>query len=156
MRVGWRLWRRHSHRFSAGTGPWAFASTSWPEAARAGGRLAAAPASQAPARARNHINHQPAGTPQQTTCHTTAAASSASAQQQPAGQPAPGAAPDPNAALDWLVRDCGASPSRLKVERRYMGPEAGWGLVAAADVEPEEVLLSVPLTAALTSEVGRL
>jgi hypothetical protein len=60
--------------------------------------------------------------------------------------------PQPTVLLDWLVERCGATPACPKVERRYVSDEVGWCLVATADIEPEEVILSVPLTAAITSE----
>ncbi|KAL4421162.1 hypothetical protein ABPG77_000797 [Micractinium sp. CCAP 211/92] len=56
------------------------------------------------------------------------------------------------ALLDWLVRSQGAEPSCLKVERRWRDEAFGWCLVATTDIEPEEVILSVPLTAAITSD----
>lgn len=37
------------------------------------------------------------------------------------------------------------------MERQYQGPERGWGLVATADIPPDDVILSVPLPAAITS-----
>ena len=54
--------------------------------------------------------------------------------------------------LDWLVQQRGATPSSPKLERRFVDDAAGWCLVATEDIEGDEVVLSVPLTAAITSE----
>ncbi len=37
----------------------------------------------------------------------------------------------------------GATPTSLKVERRFAGEGLGWCLVATADIEPEEVRSAV-------------
>jgi hypothetical protein len=62
----------------------------------------------------------------------------------------------PEAGLDWLVSRCGAAPQHLKIDRIYLGEELGWGMVALEDVEPDEVLLSVPLPRAISSEASYL
>ena len=46
----------------------------------------------------------------------------------------------------------GATPSCPKLERRFVDDTAGCCLIATEDIEGEEVMLSVPLTAAITSE----
>jgi hypothetical protein len=55
------------------------------------------------------------------------------------------------ALFDWLVQQC-ATPACPKVERRYVSDDVGYCLVATKQVAPAEVILSVPLTAAITSE----
>ncbi|KAL4856151.1 Glutamate decarboxylase 1 [Chlorella vulgaris] len=55
------------------------------------------------------------------------------------------------ALFDWLVQQC-ATPACPKVERRYVSDDVGYCLVATKEVAPDEVILSVPLTAAITSE----
>jgi hypothetical protein len=57
----------------------------------------------------------------------------------------------PTDLLLWLVSR-GATPPRLKVARQYLGELLGHGLVATEHIEPGEVLLSVPITLAITSE----
>lgn len=60
---------------------------------------------------------------------------------------------EPQPTLEWLASKHGAA-ERLKLRRSYLGEQLGWGIIAAEDVEPGEVLLSVPLHVAITSEVG--
>lgn len=60
----------------------------------------------------------------------------------------------PTSLLQWLIASQNASPPSLKVERTYQGPDRGWGLVATQDIPADGVILSVPLTAAITSQVA--
>jgi hypothetical protein len=59
----------------------------------------------------------------------------------------------PTSLLDWLVEQQGAEPRQLRVERAFFGDGRGWGLAATHDIAAEEVILSVPLPVAITSEV---
>ena len=59
----------------------------------------------------------------------------------------------PSSLLQWLVDSKGASPSPLKVERKYQGKVKGWGMVADEDIAAHDIILSVPLTATITSQV---
>lgn len=58
----------------------------------------------------------------------------------------------PLSLLQWLVTTQGASPLDLKVERTFRGEDLGYGLIATQEINPEDTILSVPLSSALTSE----
>jgi SET domain/Rubisco LSMT substrate-binding len=54
--------------------------------------------------------------------------------------------------LQWLVTTQGASPPDLKVERTFRGEDLGYGLIATQQINPDDTILSVPLSSAITSE----
>jgi len=58
----------------------------------------------------------------------------------------------PLSLLQWLVTAQGALPLDLKVDRTFRGEDREYGLIAKKGINPDETILSVPLSSALTSE----
>jgi hypothetical protein len=58
----------------------------------------------------------------------------------------------PLSLLQWLVTTRGALPLDLKVERTFRGEDRGYGLIATQEIKPDDTILSMPLSSALTSE----